>query len=159
MLGWVAAVSATESPSQLSPELIQKNRGIGFLFFFGGKLACGARDCPTPTQLLRCLRSASSPSLSARQARAPTVCGSWSVPPGSGARSQKGTTQDMVRCCLVGHRPALVARQADGEQATPARLLEGAYEVGGIAEVDSPTTTSPGRCRKAAIWRAKTTLK
>ena len=42
--------------------------------------------------------------------------------------------------------PALVARQADGEQATPARLLEGAYEIGGVArggQPDDDVTTPP----------------
>src|SRR4051812_1005901 len=57
--------------------------------------------------------------------------------------------EKMVDTAQLGHFPALVARQADGEQATPARLLEGAHEVGRITrsrQPDDDVTAPPERC-------------
>jgi hypothetical protein len=57
--------------------------------------------------------------------------------------------EQVVDAAQFGHRPTVVTRQADGEQATPARLVEGAYEIGGVARRGQPDddVTAPPECR------------
>ena len=163
MLGWVAAVSATESPSQLSPALIQRMWTTGFPpGSFGGLLSQLVTACaPLATGDLRPLRSFR---VSPRRGRAragvspPTargksvVCASWMR-----CTEQKDDEQVVAAARWPASSPSCPPSPTVS-MPEPARLLERAYEVERIARRGQADAMSPGR-PEAASCRANTTSK
>src|SRR5512132_4160637 len=124
MLGWVAAVSATESPSQLRPALIQR-------------MWTTASSCSVPAAMpLHHLATGWSGAVGRLQRHLGQLPqdvvdgGLCLLDPVDRGR---GDHEQVVDGVELGHLAALVDGPTDGEQPAPARLLEGANQVVGVA--------------------------